>query len=67
MNEKIDESRTGNLNLEYLLIIRQGIDQNLRQLARVPARRLCQHHCNVAGKITMGNITRTRYLDFWLH
>jgi len=66
VNEKIDESRTGNLDLVYMLIIRQGIDQGLRQLARVPACWLRQHHCNVAGEVTMGNIARTRYLDFRL-
>ena len=67
VNEKIDESLTSNLDLVYMLIIRQGIDQGLRQLARFPARRLGQHHCNVAGEVTMGNIAGTRYLDFWLH
>ncbi len=63
MNEKIDKSRAGNLNLVHMLIIGQGIYQGLCQLARVPACRLGQHHCYIAGKVTMRNIACTRYLD----
>ena len=66
VNEKIDKSRACNLDLVYMLIIRQGIDQGLCQFTRIPACGLGQHQRNVAGEIAMGNITRARYLDLRL-
>ena len=66
VNEKVDKSRPGNLDLVYMLIIGQGIDQGLRQVTRIFASRLGQHHCNIAGKVAMGNIGCTRYLDIRL-
>ena len=44
VNKKIDESRTGNLDLVYMLILRQGVDQGLRQLARVLLQRAGELH-----------------------
>ena len=66
VNEKVDKSRPGNLDLVYMLTIGQGIYQGLRQVTRILACRLGQHHRNIAGQVAMGNIACTRDLDIRL-
>ena len=44
----------------------KGLSAHHLFVARIPADGLGQHHCHIAGEITVSNITRARDLNFRL-
>ena len=56
-HEKIDEARSRDLDLVYMRVFGQCLDQVTRKFARLPAGILGQHHRNVRGEVAVRCVT----------
>ncbi len=70
--EEVDEAGAGDFRLAQVFMGRQGGDDFLRQVARLHAGRLGQHHGDVAGEVAVGLVAGVFDLDrrrqaFWQH
>ncbi len=61
--EEVDEARAGDFGFGDVLVARQRSDDFFRQIARLHACRLGQHHRDVAGEVAVSLVTSVLHLN----